>query len=94
MTQDEAKKMMSDTLDTLDMFSLMGVNPDKDTVASALRKFGERSCRHLMIYAEGCGLFLICANAEMSRRIKNAVDEIDEALDKEETDVQTESVQP
>lgn len=71
---------------------LAGFNPSKDTLADTVERFNERTLRHLMLATDDGGLLLICADAEMSRRIKNAVDEIIETLDKEKTDVQAEHV--
>lgn len=82
------------SLDFAEACRLAGFNPDKDTLGNTVERFNERKLRHLMLGIDDGGLVLICADAEMSRRIKKALDEIVESLLMEESEAQAEFTRP
>ena len=86
MTQTQATQRKPDLPD---LFALMDVDPEKDSIASALAKFNEWGCRHMAFHLEKDGkeaMLLICADTEMSRLVKRALKNIEESLDREEAD--------
>ena len=65
-------------------FMVADVDPAKDTVVEVARKFGKVGLRHLVLYLSTGGFLCLCSDAEMSKRLRNAIRKIDAELDAEE----------
>lgn len=63
------------------------VDPEKDTITSAIDKFRKMRLRHLVLYAEKGGFFCLCADPEMSKRFQAALEQIDKELDADDSDI-------
>lgn len=63
--------------DLLGLFMLADIDPNRDTIASAVTKIrGHGSTYHLVFLKDG-GMFCFCSDAGMSRRLHAAVRKID-----------------
>lgn len=60
------------------------IDPNKTTLFEAVAKFQEYDLRHLILYTENGGFLCLCGDPELSRRFRNAVERIDEEMDREE----------
>ncbi len=64
-------------------FQIADIDPAKDTVVEAARKFGKLGLRHLVLYLSTGGFLCLCSEPEMSKRLREAIAKIDEDLDAE-----------
>lgn len=71
-------------------FQVADIDPAKDTIVEASRKFGKLGLRHLVLYLSTGGFLCLCSDAEMSRRFKDAVEKISSELDCEDADIAVE----
>lgn len=60
---------------------LADVDPAKNTISDAVRKFHDNGLRHLLVTTPHGGLLCLCSDPEMSRRIVEAVHRIDAELE-------------
>ena len=65
-------------------FQVANVDPAKDTVVEAAQKFGQLGLRHLVLYLSTGGFLCLCSDAEMSKRLRDAISRIDEEMDAED----------
>lgn len=65
-------------------FQVANVDPAKDTIVEAARKFGKLGLRHLVLYLSTGGFLCLCSDAEMSKRLREAIRKYDEEFDEEE----------
>ena len=65
-------------------FQVANIDPGRDTIVEAARKFGELGLRHLVLYLSTGEFFCLCSDAEMSKRLREAIRKINEELDAEE----------
>ncbi len=65
-------------------FQMADIDPAKDTVVEAARKFGKLGMRHLVLYLSTGGFLCLCSDQEMSKRLREAINRIDKELDAEE----------
>lgn len=70
-------------------FEVSGINPGKDTIVSAVEKFSDLGLRHLVLYIENGGFLCLCSDPEMSRKLRSAIEQIENELDMEKADNQT-----
>lgn len=66
-------------------FQVADVDPAKDTIVEAARKFGKLGLRHLVLYLSTGGFLCLCSDGEMSKKLREAISKIDEELDAEDT---------
>lgn len=74
----------------MDLFNVMQmaqVDPAKDSLVSAVDKFQHNNWRHLTLCLENGGMIFLCANAEMSRRLLRAIQEINCDMDRLQDDI-------
>lgn len=62
---------------------LAGFNPAKDTLVDTVERFNERKLRHLMLAIDGGGLLVVCADPDMSKRIRKAIERINKDYENE-----------
>lgn len=60
------------------------IDPAKTTLVEAVDKFQELGFRHLTLYIENGGYFCLCGDPELCRRFRDAVERIEEEMDREE----------
>lgn len=64
--------------------SMSQIDPDKTTLFEAVEKFQEYDLRHLILYTENGGFLCLCGDPELCRRFRDAVERIEEEMDREE----------
>ena len=66
-------------------FQVANIDPGRDTIVDASRKFGELGLRHLVLYLSTGGFLCLCSDEKMSRKIREALQKIEDELEAEET---------